>query len=174
MPAPSRRQAHLPRRRPPGRLRRTGTLHPLIRQLHPRRASTTARQPTTPGLSLNATTGALSGTPTTTGANTFTIAAGNNQHPERHSRDLDSPGHRHPDHNHQQLQVYAVGNDWTASIPRALGPNQTLIAQSTDARGDTYWVQSLNAPTPIAGTTVTIDDTAPTTDEWNLAPIEID
>ena len=70
--------------------------------------------------------------------------------------------------------VFAVGNDWTASAPRTVGPNQTLVSQSTDARGDTYWVQSLNALTPIAGTTVTINDTAPTTDNWNLALIEID
>jgi hypothetical protein len=70
--------------------------------------------------------------------------------------------------------VFAVGNDWTASAPRTVGPNQTLVSQSTDARGDTYWVQSTTAPTPIAGTTVTINDTAPTTDNWNLSLIEID
>lgn len=70
-------------------------------------------------------------------------------------------------------QVFAVGNDWTASIPRTVGPNQSLISQSTDAAGDTYWVQDQNAPTPTAGTAVTINDTAPTSDRWNLALIEI-
>lgn len=70
--------------------------------------------------------------------------------------------------------VFAVGEDWTASVPRTVGPNQTLVAQSTDSRGDTYWVQSTTSPTPTAGTVVTINDTAPTTDNWNLALIEID
>lgn len=70
--------------------------------------------------------------------------------------------------------VFAVGDDWTASVPRTVGPNQTLVAQSNDSRGDTYWVQSTVSPTPTAGTTVTINDTAPTTDNWNLALIEID
>jgi choice-of-anchor C domain-containing protein len=71
-------------------------------------------------------------------------------------------------------RVFAVGNDWTASAPRTVGANQTLLTQSTDARGDTYWVQYLTAPTPIAGTSVTINDTAPTQDRWNLALVEID
>ncbi|HEV2633611.1 MAG TPA: IPT/TIG domain-containing protein [Actinocrinis sp.] len=69
--------------------------------------------------------------------------------------------------------VFAVGNDWTASVPRTVGPNQTLRAQSTDSRGDTYWVQSTTGPTPTVGTAVTINDTAPTTDNWNLALLEI-
>jgi hypothetical protein len=39
--------------------------------------------------------------------------------------------------------------------------------------GDTLWVQRQNAATPAAGTAVTISDTAPTNDRWNLAVIEI-
>ena len=70
--------------------------------------------------------------------------------------------------------VFGVGNDWTASVPRTLGPNQTLLTQSTDARGDTYWVQYQNSPATAAGTSVTINDTAPANDHWNLALIEID
>ena len=70
--------------------------------------------------------------------------------------------------------VFAVGNDWTASVPRTLGPDQTLLTQSTDARGDTYWVQYQTAAASAAGTSVTINDTAPTDDRWNLTLIEID
>ena len=69
--------------------------------------------------------------------------------------------------------VFAVGNDWTDSIPRTLGPGQNLVSESTDSAGDTYWVQNENAPTPVSGTAVTVDDTAPTLDMWNLALIEI-
>jgi hypothetical protein len=35
--------------------------------------------------------------------------------------------------------------------------------------GDTYWVQMQNVPTPLSGTSVTINDTATTTDRYNLA-----
>ena len=70
--------------------------------------------------------------------------------------------------------IFAVGNDWTASTPRTLGANQTLLSQSTDARGDTYWAQYLTTPVAAANTKVTINDTAPTNDRWNLTAIEID
>ena len=39
--------------------------------------------------------------------------------------------------------------------------------------GDTYWVQRLNATTPLSSTTISISDTAPTGDEYNLAICEI-
>ena len=41
------------------------------------------------------------------------------------------------------------------------------------AAGDTFWVQQVNAPVPAAGTVVTIADSAPTTDRWNFAAVEI-
>jgi hypothetical protein len=69
--------------------------------------------------------------------------------------------------------VFAVGNDPSALVPRTVGAGQTLVSQSTDINGDTYWVQSLSAPTPTAGTAVTINDTAPTYDMWNLTLVEI-
>ncbi len=69
--------------------------------------------------------------------------------------------------------VFAVGNDWDQAVDRTLGANQTLVSQATDSAGDTYWVQSTTAPTASTGTPVTINDTAPTTDRWNLELIEI-
>ncbi len=39
--------------------------------------------------------------------------------------------------------------------------------------GDTFWVQSRSAPTATSGTSVTINDTAPTGDRWNLAAVEV-
>lgn len=62
---------------------------------------------------------------------------------------------------------------WARAVNRTPGPNQTLVSQVPDPTGDTYWVQSTTAPTASAGTVVTINDTAPTTDRWNLELIEI-
>jgi N,N-dimethylformamidase beta subunit-like protein/Big-like domain-containing protein len=69
--------------------------------------------------------------------------------------------------------VFGVGVDWDRPVARTLGPNQTLIHQYMPPVGDTYWVQSMSAPTPLSGTNVTINDTAPTTDQWNLSVCEI-
>ena len=69
--------------------------------------------------------------------------------------------------------VFAVGNDWDRAVNRTLGPNQTLVSEATAPADDTYWVQSTTAPTASAGTVVTINDTAPTNDRWNLELIEI-
>jgi len=39
--------------------------------------------------------------------------------------------------------------------------------------GDTYWVQRLSATTATAGATVTVNDTAPTSDQFDLALVEV-
>ena len=39
--------------------------------------------------------------------------------------------------------------------------------------GDTFWVQRQTAPTPTAGTSVALSDTAPTADRWNFAAAEV-
>jgi len=69
--------------------------------------------------------------------------------------------------------VFGVGNDFDSATARTPGANQSIVHQDLTSSGDTYWVQMQNAPTPVAGTTVTINDTAPTTDRWNLALVEI-
>jgi RHS repeat-associated protein len=69
--------------------------------------------------------------------------------------------------------VYGVGNDWDHNISRTLGPNQTLVHQYLATVHDTYWVQSETNPTPQSGTTVVINDTAPTTDRYNLSLVEV-
>jgi hypothetical protein len=69
--------------------------------------------------------------------------------------------------------VYAVGDDWLKSKARTPGPGQTVVHSATDSVGDTYWVQATNAPTPTSGTMVTINDTAPTGDPFNLVLVEI-
>jgi hypothetical protein len=71
-------------------------------------------------------------------------------------------------------RVYAVGNDWDRAVARTLGPNQVMINQVVDTVvGDTFWVQARSTAVASAGTLVTINDTAPVTDRWNLAAVEI-
>jgi len=69
--------------------------------------------------------------------------------------------------------VIGVGNDYDNPISRTIGSGQTLIHQYLSPLGDTYWMQRSSAITPAAGTTVTINDTSPTTDRYNLAIVEI-
>lgn len=69
--------------------------------------------------------------------------------------------------------VFAVGDDWQNSASRTAGAGQGLVYQSTDSAHDTYWVQATKAVTPRAGTTVTINDTKPAKDPYNLVLVEI-
>ena len=69
---------------------------------------------------------------------------------------------------------YAVGNDWDRAVARAPGPGQSLISQLIDSgSGDTFWVQGTTAPSQSAGSAVTLNDTSPTDDQWNLAATEV-
>jgi hypothetical protein len=69
--------------------------------------------------------------------------------------------------------VWGVGTDWAAARARTIGAGQTLVDQYLPPAGDTYWLQRLTAQTPVSGTNVTVNDTAPTSDRWDLALIEI-
>ena len=69
--------------------------------------------------------------------------------------------------------VFGVGNDYDNAFPRTPGTGQSLVHQDLTTAGDTYWVQMQNGPTYTAGTSVPINDTAPTTDRWNLAVVEV-
>src|SRR5579884_3500256 len=69
--------------------------------------------------------------------------------------------------------VFGVGTDWDNGIPRTLGPNQTMVHQYLATVNDTYWVQRQNSASLPAGTTVTINDTAPSSDKYNLALVEV-
>jgi hypothetical protein len=69
--------------------------------------------------------------------------------------------------------VFAVGNDWDKAIGRTPVSGQVLVHQRLDTQvGDTYWVQSTTAPS-TANALVDIHDSAPTTDQWNYAAVEI-
>jgi hypothetical protein len=69
--------------------------------------------------------------------------------------------------------VFGVGNDYDNAIARTPGTGQSLVHQYLTPTGDTDWVQMQNIPTPVSGTSVTINDTAPTTDRYNLSICEV-
>jgi hypothetical protein len=69
--------------------------------------------------------------------------------------------------------VFGVGTDWDAAVARTLGSSQTMVHQFLTNVGSTYWVQRQNSVTPLSGTTVTINDTAPTGDKFDLSIVEI-
>ena len=70
--------------------------------------------------------------------------------------------------------VFGVGNDWDSAVARTVPAGQTVVSQWVDSSvGDTFWCQRLATPTGAAGSVVTLNDSAPTGDRWNLAAIEI-
>jgi hypothetical protein len=69
--------------------------------------------------------------------------------------------------------VFGAGNDWDGATARTLAAGQELVNEAFSDAGDTFWVQRVSGAVAVAGTPVTIDDTAPTTDRWNLAAVEI-
>jgi hypothetical protein len=68
--------------------------------------------------------------------------------------------------------VLAVGDNWKDSTTVVPSAGQTVLHQTTDSVGDTYWVQEVGAPT-VAGQPTTVSDTAPTTDPYDMVAVEI-
>ncbi|HXI28219.1 MAG TPA: PASTA domain-containing protein, partial [Vicinamibacterales bacterium] len=70
--------------------------------------------------------------------------------------------------------VYGVGNDWDRAVARTIPAGQTKVHEFVDtAVGDAFWVQAANGTTAAAGASVTLNATAPSTDQWNVAIIEL-
>ena len=69
--------------------------------------------------------------------------------------------------------VFGVGNDYDRAVARTVPAGQALVSQYLATIGDTYWVQRQGAPSAAAGTVVAINDTAPTTDRYNLSIVEV-
>jgi len=68
---------------------------------------------------------------------------------------------------------YGVGIDPAGAIGRTLPAGQTMVAQWVDtAASATMWVQRVSPGVP-SGTSVKVNDTAPTADPWNLAVVEV-
>ena len=68
--------------------------------------------------------------------------------------------------------VFGVGNDWDQPLARTVGTNQSLVHQYLPG-SDTFWVQRQNSAIPVSGTTVSIDDSQPDSDQFNLSIVEI-
>ena len=69
--------------------------------------------------------------------------------------------------------VFGVGNDWDHPASRTLGPNQAMVHEYMPSVGDTYWAQRMTSVTATSGTRVTINDTAPSGDRYNLTICEV-
>lgn len=73
-----------------------------------------------------------------------------------------------------QSLIYAVGNDYDNAIARTPGTGQVIVHQWVETTtGDTFWSQAISGYIGTAGTVATINDTAPTTDQWNLTAVEV-
>ena len=69
--------------------------------------------------------------------------------------------------------VLGVGNDYDSAIARTPGAGQVIVHPYLAPVGDTYWVQRQSSVTPLSGTSVAINDTAPTGDRYNLTICEV-
>jgi hypothetical protein len=70
--------------------------------------------------------------------------------------------------------VWGVLLDWSNDATPTPGTAQTVQNIVHNAgNGDSFWVQSQTATTATSGTSVTINDTAPTADNWALAVVEV-
>jgi hypothetical protein len=69
--------------------------------------------------------------------------------------------------------VYGIGNDWDGDVSRTVGSSQTMVHQFLAPSGDTFWVQRQTNAISAAGTTVSINDTAPADHRYNLSIVEI-
>lgn len=68
-------------------------------------------------------------------------------------------------------RIWAVGNDWANATGRTVLSGQTLVNQFLDTVGsNTMWTQQAAADHPGA---VTVGTSAPTTDPWNMAAVEV-
>jgi hypothetical protein len=69
--------------------------------------------------------------------------------------------------------VFGVGNDYDNAVARTPGTGQSIVHQYLPPTGDTYWVQMQTAPTPLSGTAVMMNDTAPAADRYKFTIVEI-
>jgi Abnormal spindle-like microcephaly-assoc'd, ASPM-SPD-2-Hydin len=69
--------------------------------------------------------------------------------------------------------IVGAGNDYDKALSRTPMTGQSLINQSFSSTGDTYWVQEVNTQTALTGTQITLGDSAPASDQYNLSICEI-
>jgi hypothetical protein len=69
--------------------------------------------------------------------------------------------------------VFGVGDDPSGATARTLGANQTMVDQFLDGSTDALWAQRVTGSVANSGTSVTLNDTAPTNHAYNLSAVEI-
>ena len=69
--------------------------------------------------------------------------------------------------------VVGAGNDFEQATKRTAVAGQSIVYQDLSSSEDTYWVQEMNSTTGLKGTKVTMEDSAPTSDEYNFSICEI-
>jgi uncharacterized protein (TIGR03437 family) len=74
---------------------------------------------------------------------------------------------------HNNSLVMGVGTDPKSAIARTVGSGQTMVHQYLSSSTDTFWVQRMNSATAVSGSSVTINDSAPNNDPYNLSIVEI-
>lgn len=69
--------------------------------------------------------------------------------------------------------VFGAGNDWDGAVARTVGTGQAMVHEYHDTvSGDDFSAQKVTAATGTAGSTTTVNDSAPTADRWNLVAAE--
>ena len=70
--------------------------------------------------------------------------------------------------------VWGAGYDGTSATSHTPATGQTMASQRLDTNDhSTQWAQATTSPVPTAGTVVSLGDSAPTTDAWNLVAVEV-
>jgi hypothetical protein len=72
--------------------------------------------------------------------------------------------------------VFGVGDDPTAKVARTPGSSQSIVHQllcGPSTQTCTLWVQQVPTLVPASGTAITINDTAPAADAYNLSLVEV-
>ena len=70
--------------------------------------------------------------------------------------------------------VWGVGYDRTSATSHTPITGQSMVTQWLDTNdGSTQWAQSTTGPVATKGTIVSFGDSAPTTDAWNVAVVEV-
>jgi hypothetical protein len=73
---------------------------------------------------------------------------------------------------HIDAWVIAMGDNWAHAVTPTAVTGQYLVSRVTDST-DTFWAQATSPLVATAGTSVTISDSAPTTNPWDLFALEV-
>jgi hypothetical protein len=73
---------------------------------------------------------------------------------------------------HIDAWVIAMGDNWAHAVTPTPVTGQYLVSRVTDST-DTFWAQATTPLVATAGTSVTISDTTPTTNPWDLFVLEV-